>query len=140
MATSPFDAAVIVVLHRVAVALVLALTACRHGAADSRTLHYVDKDLVSTRAGDSQAYAYYLQCQLALAQQPPDLARADQQISLALGRDPRDAHLWTVYGQIAVQRGDASEARRASERALALRPEYPPAKALASSLGAPSQP
>jgi len=115
------------------------LTGCRYGGANPRTLHYIDKDLVATRPADPRAYAFYVQCQLALSLEPPDLARAHEQILLAIGHDPRDAHLWTVRGQIDLQRGDEVQARRASERALGLRPDYPPAKELAARLGASPQ-
>ena len=114
-------------------ALALALLpACWHGGANPRSLHYVGAALVTTRPADPRAYAYYLQCQLALAQEPPDLARAREQISLAIDVDPRDAHLWTMRGQVALAQGDAAQARRASDRALGLRPDYPPALALAA--------
>jgi len=115
--------------------LLLALTACRYSGPNPRTLHYVDKQLVATRSADPQAYAFYVQSQLALSFDPPDLARAHEQILLAIDRDPHDAHLWTVRGQIELQRGDEAQARRASERALHLRPDYPPAKELAARIG-----
>ena len=111
--------------------------ACGHAGPNPRTLHYVGKDLVATPPADHRAYAAYVQAQLALALEPPDLARAADQISLATEYDPRDAHLWTVRGQVALQRGDVEQARHASQRALNLRPDYPPARELASRLGAP---
>jgi len=115
--------------------LLLALTACRHAGSNPRTLHYVDRQLVATRSADPRAYAFYVQCQLALSFVPPDLDRAHEQILLAIDHDPHDAHLWTVRGQIELQRGDEAQAHRASERALHLRPDYPPAKDLAARLG-----
>lgn len=118
--------------HRLLLASLLVLAACRYGGPNPRTLHYVGKDLVATRSADLRAYAYYVQCQLALSLAPPDLTRAHEQILLAIDHDPRDAHLWTVRGQIDLQRGDQGQARRASERALYLRPDYPPAKKLAA--------
>lgn len=116
------------------------LAGCRHGGPNPRTLHYVGKDLVATRSADPRAYAYYVQCQLALSLSPPDLARAHEQILLAIDHDPRDAHLWTVRGQIELQRGDQAQARRAGERALHLRPDYPPAKELAARIAGQNGP
>ena len=115
--------------------LLLALTACRHGGPNPRTLHYIDRQLVATRLADPRAYGFYVQCQLALSFNPPDLVRAHEQILLAIDHDPHDAHLWTVRGQIELQRGHEDQARRASERALHLRPDYPPAKELAARIG-----
>jgi Tfp pilus assembly protein PilF len=119
-------------MRKLSLASLLALAGCHHGGPNPRTLHYVGKDLVATRSADPQAYAYYVQCQLALSLDPPDLARAHEQILLAIDHDPRDAHLWTVRGQIDLQRGDQAQARRSSERALYLRPDYPPARELAA--------
>ncbi len=115
----------------------LMLAACRHAGPNPRTLHYIGDDLVATYPADHRAYAAYVQAQLALALEPPDLARAADQIRQAIDFDPRDAHLWTVRGQIALQRGELGEARQASERALSLRPDYPPARELAARIGAP---
>ncbi len=117
-----------------AVALIAAL-GCRHSGPSPRTLHYVGKDLVATDPVDHRAYAAYVQAQLALASEPPDLARAHEQIAEAIDHDPRDAHLWTVLGQIELQRGELDSARRASQRALTLRPDYPPARELAARVG-----
>ena len=110
----------------------LTLVACRPAGPSPRTLHYVGDDLVATAPADHRAYAAYLQAELALATDPPDLARAHEQILLAIDHDRHDAHLWTVRGQIELQLGDVEQARRASERALSLRPEYPPARELAA--------
>ena len=116
----------------------LTLVACRHAGPSPRTLHYVGGALVATPPADHRAYAAYLQAELALASEPPDLTRAHEQILLAIDFDRHDAHLWTVRGQIELQRGDVEQARRASERALSLRPDYPPARDLAARLrGAP---
>ncbi|MBL9102914.1 MAG: hypothetical protein JNL82_18350 [Myxococcales bacterium] len=110
------------------------LAACRHGGPNPRTLHYVGDTLVATSPPDHRAYTAYLQAQLALASEPPDLARALEQISLAIEYDGDDAHLWTVRGEVELRRGDVEAARRSSQQALALRPGYPPAERLAARL------
>ena len=112
--------------------------ACKPGGPNPRTLHYVGKDLVSSTPADHRAYAAYVQAQLALASEPPDLRRALAQIVEAIDHDPHDAHLWTVRGQIELQLGEPEQARRASERALSLRPDYPPARELAAKLLRPA--
>jgi Flp pilus assembly protein TadD len=73
-----------------------------------------------------------VQAQLALGSEPPDLARAHEQLLLATEYDGHDAHLWTVRGQVELQLGELDSARRSSARALSLRPEYVPAQALAA--------
>lgn len=118
-------------------ALVLLLAACNHAGPSPRTLHYIGDDLVASPVVDHRAYAAYVQAQLALVSEPPDLARALAQISLAIGYDRDDAHLWTVRGEIELRRGDVDAARRSSAQALSLRPGYPPAERLAASLGGP---
>ncbi len=110
------------------------LPACRHTQPSPRTLHYVGDDLVTTKPADPRAYAAYLQAQLALAQDPPDLPHAAEQLALALHYDRGDAHLWTVRGEVLLRQGDIDGARQASARALALRPDYPPAAALQARL------
>lgn len=112
----------------------LVLTACRHAGPDPRTLHYIGDALVATSPPDHRAYAAYVQAELALATDPPDLARALEQISLAIGYDRDDAHLWTVRGDVELRLGDVEAARRSSAQALALRPGYPPAERLAARL------
>lgn len=116
-----------------ALALVVA-AGCNHGGPNPRTLHYVGKDLVASPPADHRGYAAYLQAELALASEPPDLRHAHEMIVEAIEQDPHDAHLWTVRGQIELQLGEPEQARRASERALSLRPDYPPARELAAKL------
>ncbi|MBK7826231.1 tetratricopeptide repeat protein [Nannocystis sp.] len=116
------------------------LVACKPGGPNPRTLHYVGPDLVASPPADHRAYAAYVQAQLALASEPPDLRRALAQIVDAIDYDPHDAHLWTVRGQIELQLGEPEQARRASERALSLRPDYPPARELAAKLLRPALP
>ena len=110
----------------------LLLIACAHAEPNPRTLHYIGKDLVATAPADYRAYGAYVQAQLALGSDPPDLARAYEQLRLATEYDRHDAHLWTARGQVELQLGEVGSARRSSARALALRPEYVPAQALAA--------
>jgi Flp pilus assembly protein TadD len=112
----------------------LTLAACVHSGPNPRTLHYIGKDLVATPPADYRAYGAYVQAQLALGSDPPDLPRALELLRVATDHDRHDAHLWTVRGQVELQLGELTEARRSSARALALRPEYVPAQALAASL------
>src|SRR5690606_10003931 len=112
----------------------LLLAACGHAEPNPRSLHYLGKDLVATPSADYRAYGAYAQAQLALGSDPPDLPRALQMLQQATDYDGHDAHLWTVRGQVELQLGELHSARRSSARALALRPDYVPAKALAASL------
>lgn len=130
----------LVLVPRVLV-LVLALAgACTHHGASSRTLHYVGDDLVTTPQVDHRAYAAYLQARLSLESAPPDLARALEQIDLALHYDRDDPHLWTTRGEIELRMGDVDAARRSSDRALAHGPDYPPARQLAARVHTPGTP
>lgn len=117
-----------------ALMLPVMLVACGHSGPNPRTLHYIGKDLVATPSADYRAYGAYAQAELALGSDPPDLLRALEQLRLATDYDSRDAHLWTVRGQVELQLGELTAARRSSARALSLRPEYVPAQALATSL------
>lgn len=126
--------------RRLALAAACALAcacACAPAGPSTRTLHYVDKDLVSTSPVDQRAYAAYLQARLALEADPPDLARALEQIEQAIRHDRDDPHLWATRGEIELRLGDVDAARRSSQRALALGPSYPPARALAARLQQP---
>lgn len=125
--------------RRAALALALAC-ACAPAGPSSRTLHYLDKTLVSSAPVDHRAYGAYLQAQLALDADPPDLGRALQQIDLALRYDRDDPHLWTTRGQIELRLGDVDAARRSSARALSFGPGYPPALQLAAQLQLPGGP
>ncbi len=118
----------------------LLLAACGHAEPNPRTLHYVGKDLVATPPADYRAYGAYAQAQLALGSDPPDLVTALEQLRLATDFDHHDAHLWTVRGQVELQLGELNSARRSSARALALRPEYVPAQALAAQVQQQQQP
>jgi len=112
----------------------LMLAGCLHSGPNPRTLHYIGKDLVATPPADYRAYGAYAQAELALGSDPPDLLRALEQLRLATDYDGRDAHLWTVRGQVELRLGELNAARRSSTRALSLWPDYVPAKALATSL------
>ncbi|MCY0986842.1 hypothetical protein OV203_06900 [Nannocystis sp. ILAH1] len=113
------------------------LGACARTGPSSRTLHYIDKTLVTSAPVDHRAYGAYMQARLALDAQPPDLGRALQQIDLALRYDRDDPHLWTTRGEIELRLGDVDAARRSSARALAFGPGYPPALQLAAQLQLP---
>ncbi|MCY1009691.1 tetratricopeptide repeat protein [Nannocystis pusilla] len=121
---------------RAVLALAL-LGACAQTGPSSRTLHYIDKTLVTSPPVDHRAYGAYVQARLALDAEPPDLGRALQQIDLALRYDRDDPHLWTTRGEIELRLGDVDAARRSSARALAFGPEYPPALQLAAQLQLP---
>lgn len=122
-------------ISSLALAMAAALVvACNHGGPNPRTLHYVGKDLVASPPADHHAYAAYIQAQLAMASEPPDLRHAHAMIIEAIDHDAHDAHLWTVRGQIELLLGEPAQARHASERALSLRPDYPLARELAAKL------
>lgn len=124
---------------RLVLALACALTgACASAGPSSRTLHYIDKTLVSTPPVDQRAYAAYIQARLALEADPPDLARALEQIELAIRHDRDDPHLWATRGEIELRMGDVDAARRSSQRALAHGPTYPLARQLATRLEQPA--
>ncbi len=120
--------------RRLALAACALACACAPAGTSTRSLHYIDKDLVSTPSVDQRAYAAYLQASLALEATPPDLPRALEQIELALWYDRDDPHLWATRGAIELRLGHVDAARRSSARALALGPAYPPARQLAASL------
>jgi Flp pilus assembly protein TadD len=123
-----------------ALALALGCACAPVGGPSARTLHYVDKTLVSSSPVDHRAYGAYLQARLALETDPPDLARALQQIDVALHYDRDDPHLWTTRGEIELRLGDVDGARRSSARALSLGPDYPPALKLAAQVQHPAGP
>jgi Tfp pilus assembly protein PilF len=71
---------------------------------------------------------------LALSVEPPHLDVAQSEIELALKYDPRDPHLWTTQSEIAWKSGDDERAMAAVQRALSLRPGYPPAERMMANL------
>lgn len=99
-----------------------------------RSLHYLDGKLVASPPADERAYAAYLRARLAMEQTPAHYLEARQHIQDALQYAPKDAHLWTVCGQIELYLGNPREAFLASQRALQLQPNYPPARQLAASV------
>lgn len=125
--------------RRLALALACAC-ACAPTGPSARTLHYVDGTLVSTPTVDPRAYAAYLQARLALDAEPPDLPAALESIEQAIRHDRDDPHLWTTLGDIQLRLGQPDAARRSNDRALALAPDYPPARQLAARLAAPGGP
>lgn len=119
-------------------ALALACACAPAGVPSARTLHYIDNQLVTSPPVDHRAYAAYLRARLAL--ETDDLARALQELDVALHYDRDDPHLWTARGEVELRLGDVDGARRSSARALALAPEYPPALKLAAQLQSPAGP
>ena len=103
-------------------------------SANLRSLHYVAGTLVSSPPADERAYAAYLRARLAMEQRPENYFEARQYIYEALQYTSKDAHLWTVCGQIELHLGNQREAVFASQQALQLQPSYLPAHQLAASL------
>ena len=99
-----------------------------------RALHYVDGELVYSRPATSASYEAYLRARLALSVEPPHLDVAQAEIELALKYDGRDPHLWTTQAEIAWRAGNDERALAAVQRALALRPGYPPAERMMAQL------
>lgn len=115
--------------------LALWLSACATPGPSSHALHLVDDELVYSAPPSTGGYAAYLRCRLALDANPPRLEEARELIDQAIATDHRDPLLWTVRAEIDAQRGHTADAMVALQRALRLRPDYPPAKALAAHLG-----
>jgi Tfp pilus assembly protein PilF len=115
--------------------LVLLLAACAPRGPSDHGLHVVDGETVHSTPPSTSAYAAYLRCRLALDADPPRLDEAHAHIEAALAADRRDPQLWTVRAEIDALRGDGDAALASLHRAFALRPDYPPAKALAARLG-----
>ena len=103
--------------------------ACTLGPS-SRSLHYLDDQLVTSPPVHQAAYAAYLRARLAMEAQPADLERAVDEIAEAIEFAPREPHLWTTLAEVELQRGDREAAIKASRIALQLRPEYAPAQQL----------
>ena len=121
-------------------AIWMCLDACRCAASPSMHggLHYLEGKLVYSPPADARAYAAYVRARLAMEQE--DVSHARQYILEALQYAPKDAHLWTVRGQIERKLGNQKAALFASQRALELQPDYPPAQQLAASLQQPPTP
>lgn len=123
------------------VALSVALlgsVACAPSGTSARSLHYVDTELVYSNPPSALAYEAYLRARVALSVEPARLEQARSEIEVALHYDRRAPHLWSTRAEIAALQGDDDAAVTSAERALALRPGYPPAQAvLASVRGGP---
>ncbi len=100
----------------------------------SRSLHYIDGELVTSTPVHHASYAAYLRARLALESQPADLVTAGEEIETAIKIEPREPHLWTTLAEVELQRGDRDAALEASRIALQLRPDYGPAKQLMAKL------
>ena len=100
----------------------------------SRSLHYIDGELVASAPVHHASYAAYLRARLALEAQPADLVTAGAEIETALKIEPREPHLWTTLAEVELQRGDRDAALEASRIALQLRPDYGPAQQLLAKL------
>lgn len=111
---------------------------CAYGGSTSyRSLHYVDGELVASRPVSSAGYSSYIRARIALEEGHLDNAKT--YIDRALRYDPKDPHLWTTRAEIAAKAGDDAVAMAAIERALEIRPGYPPARSLMATLrGGPS--
>lgn len=118
----------------VALSVVAAMTGCLHHGPRDSELHRVDGELVASHAPHPRAYESYMRARLALESQPPNLEVAATQVDTAIRYDPFDPHLWTTRAEVYAALGDEEEARRSIEEALALRPDYAPAKALSAEL------
>jgi cytochrome c-type biogenesis protein CcmH/NrfG len=113
-----------------------------NGYTANRGLHYVtdaagEQLLVRTPPPAPAAYEAYLRARLALERDPPQLDAARGHIIDALRWQPDEPQLWTVRGEIEWRAGDFAAAEQALDRALALRPDYPEAKALQAQIRAP---
>ncbi len=113
----------------------LAMTACAAAGADTRTLHYIDGELVSSRPVSPSGYEAYVRARLALESDPARLDEAGEMIDVALRLDPHAPHLWTTRAEIAERAGDIDAALASAQRALELEPDYPPARHLLVRLG-----
>jgi len=100
----------------------------------SRSLHYIDGELVTSTPVHHASYAAYLRARLALESQPADLITAGEEIETAIKIEPREPHLWTTLAEVELKRGDREAALEASRIALQLRPDYGPAKQLLAKL------
>ena len=105
---------------------------CAYSGPGYRSLHYVDGELVASRPVSSAGYTAYIRARLSLEQ--GHLDNAQVYIERALRFDSRDPHLWTTQAEIAAKAGDEATALASAEKALQLRPGYPPARTLMADL------
>lgn len=122
----------------VSLVALLALAGCWHGAyMQNRGLHYVDGELVETKAPAPAAYEAYLRARLALERNPPQIEAARGHILDALRWQPDEPQLWTVKAEIEWKAGDFAAAEHDLARALELRPGYPEAQQLLATIREP---
>ena len=114
------------------------VVACASAGPSPRMLHELDGEIVYSRPANAVAYRAYLAARLAMETEPRDLELAENQINVALRYDPREPHLWTTRASIEHARGDTDAALASLQRALELRPDYPPARSLLVTLGGPN--
>jgi cytochrome c-type biogenesis protein CcmH/NrfG len=116
----------------------LLLGGCWHGGyLQHRNLHYVDGELVETKAPAPAAYEAYLRARVALERNPAQLDEARGHILDALRWQPDEPQLWTVKAEIERKAGDFTTAERDLARALELRPGYPEAQRLLATIREP---
>jgi Tfp pilus assembly protein PilF len=108
---------------------------CATTEANPRSLHYVDGELVHSRAPHAGSYEAYLRARVALEATPPRLDEAMKAIEGALHYDPREPALWTTRAEIEAATGDVDQALASVRRALDLRPGYAPAQRLMATIG-----
>lgn len=111
-------------------AVLLGLAACAPTGTSARALHYVEGELVYSNPPAALSYEAYIRARLALSVEPPQLAQAQAEIEVAIHYDRRAPHLWSTKAEIAALQGQDDVAVSAANRALALRPGYPPAEAV----------
>lgn len=115
--------------------MVLGTTACAGAGPSTRGLHYVDGELVYSDPVPSSAYAAYLRARLAMQSDPPQTDVARVNLEHALRYSPDDPQLWTARAEVEAADGDDDAAVAAAEHALALQPDYAPARRLLVKLG-----
>lgn len=99
-----------------------------------RSLHEVDGEVVHSYPPPPSAYEAYLRARLAMEREPPQLEVAQHYIRRAIKADSRDPHLWATRAEIEEGLGKIDQAKASAQRALALRPGYPPAQRVLSRL------
>lgn len=109
--------------------LVSLTSACARGP-HPRHQHLIDDEIVVSKAARPADYAAYLRVRLALDTPDGDLKAAKRDMDVLMQRRSDDPHLWTTKAELEHRLGDEQAARAALDRAFALLPDYPPARAL----------